>query len=109
MLAALYSVSEQGVDVLSVVKVIGGLGGTSLLALGLLAFYKGWIVRGAEVERMRGEMAAKDAALERKDDQISALQAGLIDKAVPALARATLVLEKLSPLITTDVSVRRSE
>lgn len=95
---------------------ISGLGAPALLALGIAGFIRNWVYTRATYEAMRtqlqGQIDAKDAALIRKDQQIqelhdqnASLNKGMLDVAVPALARAALIMEKFH----TDTTVRRSE
>lgn len=50
----------------------------------------------AEVKRLEADIRNRDAVIATKDDQLSALQNGLIERAIPALTRSTLVLETLN-------------
>jgi hypothetical protein len=65
------------------------------------------LVTGRELRRAEEQLEASTAALARKDEQIAALQAGLIDRAIPALTRATDIIAAVSPLLVTETSVRR--
>lgn len=87
--------AEQGIDASTIASVVGSLVTPSVV---VWLFITGRIVRGTELDK-------KDAALERKDDQIAALNKGLIDTAIPAITRATSVLEHYH----TDTTVRRSD
>lgn len=60
-----------------------------------------------EVKRLESENTSLRAQVHDKDAQMISLQSGLVDKAIPALTRSTLVLETLSPLLQTEVHLRR--
>lgn len=50
----------------------------------------------AEVERLEADNARKDAVIASKDELISSLQAGINDKAIPALTMSTRALERIA-------------
>lgn len=75
----------------------------------VVLFLTGFLHTRSEVRRLEEALAAKDATITRQQEQIDALQNGLIDKAIPALTRATTVLDAISPLITTEPRLRHSE
>lgn len=60
-----------------------------------------------EVKRLERENDNLRELVHEKDTQMLALQSGLVDKAIPALTRSTLVLETISPMLQTEVSLRR--
>lgn len=105
---------------LDAARAIGGLGGSAVLVLVLLGFFTDRLATGSRVRGLEAALAARDEfyqkQLDVKDQQIERvresrdqLQAGMLDKAVPAIARSALILERLAPLVSTDVSVRRTE
>jgi hypothetical protein len=81
--------ADQGFDPYSLIGTVV----TPVLVIALLLMGK--LHTHGEVARLETDLAARDAALAVKDEQLTALQAGLVDRAIPALTRATLVLEGL--------------
>jgi len=77
MLSAAESINGPA-DLLSLLP---GLGATGLLALGVTAFWKGWIVRGSEYQSLKKE----------RDD----LQAAVLEKVIPAITEANLTMRLL--------------
>lgn len=65
----------------------------------LIMFIIGKVRTEKEVASLEVRLAMKDKIIEQKDGQISSLQAGLVEKAIPALVRSTQILEQLAPLI----------
>lgn len=65
----------------------------------LILFITGKVRSGKESESLEGRLAVKDRIIEQKDAQIAALQAGILEQAVPAIIRATQVIERLAPLL----------
>jgi len=65
----------------------------------LTAFLTGKVRPGKEVESLEARLALKDKIIEAKDTQIASLSAGMMDRAVPVIERATQVMERLAPLI----------
>lgn len=55
-----------------------------------------------EVKRLESEVTQLRAQVREKDQQMLSLQGGLVDRAIPALTRSTLVLEALSPMLRGD-------
>lgn len=99
-------------DLPTITGVVTSLGVTGCLIVGIYWLVTGRLAPKSVIDRMQTQIDAKDAALQRKDEQIQklndqnqALNKGLLDTAVPALARAALILEKYH----TDTTVRRSE
>lgn len=102
--------NPSGTDIGSLAQIAGSLTLTMALIVGLVWLATGRVVPRARVEQLEKQLDAKDVALQRKDEQIQklndqnqALNKGLLDTAVPALARAALILEKYH----TDTTVRR--
>lgn len=69
-----------------------GLGFPGIIIALLLT---GQLVPKGVIDRMSKDLDRKDEIIKAKDEQIAALQAGLVDKAIPALTRSTQVLERL--------------
>jgi hypothetical protein len=65
----------------------------------LIAFLTGKVRPGKEVESLEGRLAVKDKIIEQKDQQIAVLSASIMDQAVPAIVRATQVMERLAPFV----------
>lgn len=93
---------EQGLDANTIATVVSSLVTPSVV---VWLFVTGRIVRGTELDKKDAALERKDELLQKLNDQNQALNKGLIDTAVPALARAALILEKFH----TDTTVRRSE
>lgn len=110
--ALLAAVDPSGsTDVFVWARAIGSLGGTAMLAIGTWAWFKRLIVTAGELRREQEaraqdrldflaliatkdlQLAAKDDVIERKDDQIAAAMKTLVDDTVPALVKATVVME----------------
>lgn len=60
-----------------------------------------------EVKRIEKSLSEANATVAVKDKQLQDLQAGLVDKAIPALTRTTLVLETIAPMLQTELHLRR--
>lgn len=60
-----------------------------------------------EVKRLEQSNETMRQTILAKDNDMQQLQAGLVDKAIPALTRSTLILETLAPVIQTEVHLRR--
>lgn len=85
--------SSAGFDPISII-------GTVLTpTIVIILLLTGKLHTDSEVKRLEDAVTAKDA-------QLAALQSGLTDRVIPALTRATLVLETVSPLLQTDVHLR---
>lgn len=71
---------------------------------------RGYIHSAGEVKRLEEMIAAKDAAILRKDDQIERLQSGLVNDAMPLIGQSTAALVRLTPILerltVTEVSYR---
>lgn len=93
--------STGGFDVTSLVGTVV----TPALVIVLLLFGK--LRTEPEVKRLEADIDSLRAQVREKDAQINTLQTGIVDKAIPALARTTLVLETISPLLQTEVHLRR--
>jgi hypothetical protein len=52
-----------------------------------------------EVQSLEERLAIKDKIIEAKDAQIASLSAAAMEQAVPAIVRATQVMERLAPLL----------
>ena len=65
----------------------------------LICFLTGKVRPGKEVDSLESRLAVKDKIIEQKDAQIASLQAGILEQAVPAIVRATQVMERLAPLL----------
>jgi hypothetical protein len=112
--------SLPAMDVGTITDIVTRLGVTGCLLVGLFWLATGRVVPRDRIDQMQKQLDAKDAALERKDaalarkdEQIQALQSGLVDKAIPTITEAILtmrdltpIVEKLAPLIQTEVSIR---
>lgn len=73
---------------------------TYLTGLGFPGIVIGLLITGqlrtkSEAERLIEENRRKDEIIIAKDRQLEALQASIVDKAIPALTRSTQVLESL--------------
>jgi hypothetical protein len=122
MLAAFLAADPTATTAFDWAKAVGGLGGSAMLALGTFAWYRGLIVTRAELKRAQDagadaltriqaaaavtrndlqsiiatkdlQLAAKDELVERKDEQLAAAMQTLVDETVPALVKATVVME----------------
>lgn len=78
---------------------IGWLVNLGVAGIWLISFLTGKVRPGKEVESLEGRLAQKDKIIEAKDAQIASLQAGILEQAVPAIVRATQVMERLAPLL----------
>lgn len=102
-----------GVVVAAVDSSTGGFDPTVLVssavtpAIVVLLLLLGKLRTEGEVKRLESESERKDGLIDQKDGQITTLQASLVDKAIPALVRSTLILESLSPLLRTEVTLHR--
>jgi len=91
----------------------GGVDVSSLLGtavtpvLVILLLLTGKLRTENEVKNRDETIANLRQQIHDKDAQLGALQAGVVDKAIPALTRTALVLEKLSPMLTPDVTTHR--
>lgn len=78
---------------------VGWLVNLGTAGVWLLLFITGRIRSGKEVENLEARLAQKDRLIEAKDAQIASLSAGMMDKAIPVVERATQVLERLAPIL----------
>lgn len=72
-------------DLIGWAKAVGGLSGASLLAIAVVAFARGWVVRGAEYRTV----------VEQRDK----LMATMLDEVIPLATRQTDLLAKIEPRI----------
>lgn len=93
-------------DLPTITGVVTSLGVTGCLIVGIYWLVTGRLVPKSHLDQLQAQLAVKDAALERKDEQIEALQKGIVDKAIPAITEANVTMRQLGELIRTDVSLR---
>lgn len=79
---------------LDLVQQISALGGTSLLIIGTIFWLKRIVVTGAELREARAVIAAKDAIIAAKDAQLAEATRALMEDAIPALVKATMIMER---------------
>lgn len=73
-------------------------------SLGPVGFFLILLITGKlrtenELKRVEESLAKSQADSARKDEQIAALQASIMEQAIPSLVRSTMVMEKLAPLL----------
>lgn len=78
---------------------------TPVIVVLLLLFGK--LRTESESKRQEETLEAYRDQLRLKDEQLQQLQTALQERVIPALTRATLVLETLSPLLQTELSFNR--
>lgn len=92
-------------DLISWAQRVGALGGTTLMVIATVAWFRRWIVTAGELRDAKAAHAAeradlylmlgaKDALIAKKDDQLAAVQKALVDETVPALVKATVVMDR---------------
>ena len=92
----------ESVDFSSLAQLLGGASSAVTAPIVVWLFVTGRIVRGSELEK-------KDAALERKDEQIKTLTQGLLEETIPALTRATDLVKEATPLIQAALLTSRRD
>lgn len=98
--------AAPALDLPTITGIVTSLGVTGCLLVGIYWLVTGRLVPKSSIDQLQGQIAAKDAALQRKDEQIQALQTGIIDKVMPAITEANVTMRQLGELIQTDVSLR---
>lgn len=78
---------------------VGWLLNLGVAGIWLVAFITGKVRPGKEVESLEARLQDKDKVIASKDAQIASLSASIMQQAVPAIVRATQVMERLAPLL----------
>lgn len=93
MLASLYWVAADTVPSFDPYTLLASAGIPGVVVLLLIT---GKLRTEAEVNRLVAENSRKDLVIAQKDEQIQSLQRGIVDQAIPALTRSTLLMETLT-------------
>jgi hypothetical protein len=87
--ALIFAVEPSATDPVSLLTSLGFPGVVIIL------FITGKLRWDGEVKRLVQEIDKKDEIIRLKDEQISKLQSGIMDQAIPALTRSTQIMEQL--------------
>jgi ATP-dependent protease ClpP protease subunit len=92
-LAALVAANQPDPSIVDLVQWLSSIGGTAVLAFAVIAFLKRWIVTIGELRDEQAASAAKDLLLAAKDKQLADAMNTIVNDTVPALVKATVVME----------------
>lgn len=79
----------------SIINWAGGLGGTAVMAIGIIALHKGWIVHGRELKGAETEILRERGEREKAEERLMVSQEKLSEASVQ-LARAIGVADKMT-------------